>query len=550
MAPLRAFLAIILGSSAPVARAYCRPAGPILPPPSLKHSPGKPLLRTPLHDLSFAGDTSYAITAAIGNVEVFKQEHRSPVFRDAGHASLFDTQFRIASVTKLFTVLALLLSPKLSWDAPITRYVDGLSSAYENVTIRALAGHTSGMGFWGWAGDVTRPQFDPASFGLPAVNRTPTNCDFIPGGRKCTKRDIISMLNDPSQTPHSINAGPQYSNIAYNLLGMALEQAYSKRYEDVIGDLILKPLNLTSATFITPTNRTTALLPRPVDAWWAFDFASYNPTGGLWMTPSDLHKFMRSIQEHSLLSPAQTRAWLQPHALLPSPSQVVGTPWEILRPTLKSSGYASDIYTKSGSIPGYAAYGIIVPELNTTVTISVAGTSSSLIAREFLEVLLNKILSYAWKQAEKQAYERYDGTYTQPNSDSSIQITQSGPLTITELRMNGVDVLNASAALRRYRLHDIYPPRAVLFPTDPDTLGTEREVWRYLIDLPDEAELLDDSDSKGFADIHCQDWMNLDKLRYASQPLDVVKFVMKEGRAVAVVLPAWRMTLEREKRKE
>ena len=149
MARIRAFLAILLGSSAPVVRTYCLPAVPLLPPPSLKHAPGKPLLYNSLNDLSFAGDTSYAVKAAIGDVEIFEREHRSPVFRDAGHTSLYDTQFRIGSVTKLFTVLALLLSPdKFSWDAPITRYVDGLSNAYEDVTIRALAGHTSGLGFW------------------------------------------------------------------------------------------------------------------------------------------------------------------------------------------------------------------------------------------------------------------------------------------------------------------------------------------------------------------------------------------------------------------
>jgi CubicO group peptidase (beta-lactamase class C family) len=155
------------------------------------------------------------------------------------------------------------------------------------------------------------------------------------------------MLNDPTQVPHSPNTSPQYSNIAYNLLGMALEQAYGKRYEDVVEDLILKPLELTTATFITPTNRTTAILPRPHDRWWVFDFASYNPTGGLWMTPNDLLKFMRSIQEHSLLSSAQTRAWLQPHALLPSLNQVVGAPWEILRRAVDTT-YVIDIYTKSG----------------------------------------------------------------------------------------------------------------------------------------------------------------------------------------------------------
>ena len=182
-----------------------------------------------------------------------------------------------------------------------------------------------------------------------------------------------------------------------------------------------------------------------------------------------------------------------------------------------------------------------------TVTINVAGTSSAIVARELLDVLMRKLIPYAGKEAEKQAYVKYDGTYTQDNSDSSLQITQPGPLTITEFRINGVDILNASAVMRGYRFYDIHPTWAILAPTDPDSLGTGIESWRYVMHIPLAKDFDTDSpDDRGFADIHCQDWMQLDKLRYGSEPLDVVKFVMKDGKAVAVELPAWRMTLERE----
>jgi CubicO group peptidase (beta-lactamase class C family) len=149
MARIRALRAILLGSSTPVVHAYCRPAGPMLPPPSFQPSPGDHHWTTIwVNDRSFPNDTSYAIKASIGDTEFVDLAYRSTGWIDGRRTPLSDTQFRIGSVTKLFTVLAILLSSdKISWEGPITRYVDGLSSAYEDVTIHALAGQTSGLGF-------------------------------------------------------------------------------------------------------------------------------------------------------------------------------------------------------------------------------------------------------------------------------------------------------------------------------------------------------------------------------------------------------------------
>ena len=59
-----------------------------------------------------------------------------------------DTQFQLASVTKVFTGLALLMleqNGQVSLDDPVSKYLTGLPGSWRNVSLRELASHTSGL---------------------------------------------------------------------------------------------------------------------------------------------------------------------------------------------------------------------------------------------------------------------------------------------------------------------------------------------------------------------------------------------------------------------
>jgi hypothetical protein len=100
-------------------------------------------------DLPFNKDTSYIIKAELGGTELFTHSWIAPQQYIPDKAvNPENLQTRIASVTKLFTVLAVLLSEdKLSWEAGIREYVPELQGdVWDDVTIGALAGHTAGLG--------------------------------------------------------------------------------------------------------------------------------------------------------------------------------------------------------------------------------------------------------------------------------------------------------------------------------------------------------------------------------------------------------------------
>lgn len=131
----------------PTTLSLCPPPGPILPPPTLAlNTSDFSIPDAVFSNLTYLGETSFAIQAAIGNTTVFRYEHSAPDRQVS--QSLFDTKIRIASATKLITALAIELSKdKISLEDPITKFIPGLKEElYGDVTVKALSDHTSGLG--------------------------------------------------------------------------------------------------------------------------------------------------------------------------------------------------------------------------------------------------------------------------------------------------------------------------------------------------------------------------------------------------------------------
>lgn len=124
---------------------YCLPPGFSLPAPtSMDPIASLAGLEEALQTQSWFNKTTIAIKASLGGEAIFDYQHHA---EGGDGRDLFNKQIRIASVTKVFTVLAVLLSEdSIRWDDCITKFVPGLDKAYADVTIGALASQTSGLG--------------------------------------------------------------------------------------------------------------------------------------------------------------------------------------------------------------------------------------------------------------------------------------------------------------------------------------------------------------------------------------------------------------------
>lgn len=313
----------------------------------------------------------------------------------------------------------------------------------------------------------------------------------------------------------------------------------------MIQKLILDPVGMPKSTFTPPsTDDGTAILPRrPEDkSWFVADFGNLNPTGGLWSTSNEMMLFLHALQNNELLSAVELRNWMQPTTFVRSMNQAVGVAWEIFRITNLPLEFsrAIDVYTKLGGVPGYGSYFVLVPEFDIAITINAAGGAggaTSFVCVDLLGKIIEALVPYADLLARKQAVAKYAGTYKLAASGSNdtivISATDGPGLSIDSMTVNNVSVLPALAASQETPVENF---SARLYPTDPDSLGTDLENWRMLLDQKVPPQKL-------FGNMECMSWNLGDPLRYVSQPLDTFMFHMDCGKVASVELLGWRVNL-------
>jgi CubicO group peptidase (beta-lactamase class C family) len=135
-----------------------------------------------------------------------------------------DTLFQIGSATKMLTAVAVMsahTTKAIDVDAPVSRYVSGLTACVGAPTVRQLLSHTGGL--------MDEPdEFGPqGEEGLAAYPRTwTTEYCLLPPGRAFS-----------------------YSNSGFALAGLALQEAGKKPFADIVKARVLEPLGMTRTTF-------------------------------------------------------------------------------------------------------------------------------------------------------------------------------------------------------------------------------------------------------------------------------------------------------------
>ena len=191
-----------------------------------------------------------------------------------------ETVFRIASMTKSFTALAILKlrdDGKLSLDDPATRYVPALAdlpyptSDSPAITIRHLLTHSEGF-----------PE------------------DNAWGDRQLAQTDETMRAWMRAGIPFSTAPGTayEYSNYGFAILGQIIAKASGRPYADYVRDNILRPLGMNSSTFEmkeVPQDRIGLGYRREDNAWKAepiLAHGSFGAMGGLWTNTHDLARWV------------------------------------------------------------------------------------------------------------------------------------------------------------------------------------------------------------------------------------------------------------------
>ena len=142
-----------------------------------------------------------------------------------------DTRFRIASITKTFTAVAILQlceADKLRLDDPVSQYLSWFKLRYDGapeITIRHLLSHISGL-----PRDATTPVWTENKF------------------QSWAELVETTQTRQPTMPPAEDHS---YSNLGYALLGGVVEVVSGEAWADYIQKHILDPLGMAN-TLVTP----------------------------------------------------------------------------------------------------------------------------------------------------------------------------------------------------------------------------------------------------------------------------------------------------------
>ncbi|MFD9947417.1 serine hydrolase domain-containing protein [Nonomuraea sp. NPDC059023] len=216
----------------------------------------------------------------------------------------YQGRFRIASVTKTFTasvILQLAGERKVDLDTPVERYLPGVLSDGEAITVRMLLNHTSGLA-------------------------NPFGLEDVEGEGALRNRDKHFELTDwvakGDALPRLFKPGSdsQYSNTNYYALGLLIQAVTGQDWGQAVTERIIRPLRLRHTW--APGDQTH--LPKPHVRGYTpvngkpVDITRLNPTvagpaGALVSTTADLDRFITALLSGKIVKPAQLKQMLRPN---------------------------------------------------------------------------------------------------------------------------------------------------------------------------------------------------------------------------------------------
>jgi CubicO group peptidase (beta-lactamase class C family) len=202
------------------------------------------------------------------------------------------TKFRLGSVTKQFTAMAIMIlaeRARLHVKDPICIYIQDCPQQWKDITLQNLLTHTSG---------------------IPSFTEFPDNDHYerLP----MTPLDSIARFRDK---PLDFEPGSQfhYSNSGYLLLGYIIERISGKKYEDFLRENIFEPLGMRNSGYDHPwiilKDRASGYVRK--DQQWRNAMLMEMDTpfagGSMYSTVGDLLIWDQALYSDKLISPQSSK---------------------------------------------------------------------------------------------------------------------------------------------------------------------------------------------------------------------------------------------------
>ncbi|HWF10181.1 MAG TPA: serine hydrolase domain-containing protein [Bryobacteraceae bacterium] len=210
-----------------------------------------------------------------------------------------DTQFELASMTKQFTAMAIMIltdEGKLKFDDTLDKYCPEFPAYARTIHIRDLLHHVSGL-----------PDYEELMVGK-------IGDDFFSSskGRRAahefTSAEVLKTLSRQPSLKFAAGSRFEYSNSGYEVLGQIIERVSGKRYAEFLKEKIFDPLGMHDTLVLDERRHSgphLALAYRKRNGHW--EDITYSPEnyeygdGGVESTVNDLFKWDQALYGEKLV---------------------------------------------------------------------------------------------------------------------------------------------------------------------------------------------------------------------------------------------------------
>ena len=275
------------------------------------------------------------------------------------------TNFRLASVSKQFTAMCILLledDQKLSLDDPISKFFPELPAELSRkILLRHLITHTSGIL------DYEEIMDNSSSKQLLDI-------------------DVLNILKTQNKTYFNPGTEFRYSNSAYALLALIVERVSGQSFPEFMKERVFKPLKMKNALVynseVKIPNRSMGFARDKGKNLYANDQSSTSAIkgdGGVYCSLSDYKKWTHGIWNNSLVNMPSVLSRLN-ISIKEVTGSYYGPGWFYFDKGIPALFH-------SGSTCGFSTYAINIPEQKTSIVYfsNIAGNSEPF--KKILEVL-------------------------------------------------------------------------------------------------------------------------------------------------------------------
>jgi CubicO group peptidase (beta-lactamase class C family) len=245
-----------------------------------------------------------------------------------------DTKFRLGSLTKPFTAVAVLMLVEegaLGLEDAACAYLADCPQTWEEITIHDLLAHTSGIPEITMLPDFPVFKMEATTPSQTLARLSDLPLDFAPG-RRWT-----------------------YSNSNYIALGAIIEQVSGQSYETFVEERIFGPLGMTNSGYDHNDDQTAVGYTPDGSTAEFIDMTLPHAAGALYSTVEDLYRFDRALYTDALLSEAMREHMFAMQAQIVPGDETVGYGygWIILIDAEEAP--PGKVVLHSGAIEGFAA---------------------------------------------------------------------------------------------------------------------------------------------------------------------------------------------------